>query len=645
MNFNLTYLSLIYKSKFWLIIGFIIGIENIHSQTKDSLTHQLMEVTISETKQQTLQASKKSTTFDSLILERYNTTSLADLLSNQSAIHIKSYGNGNIATTSIRGGNASQTAVMWNGLNIQNPMLGQTDLSLIPTLLFENITLEYGGGSTLNGSGAMGGSIQLKNTPAFNKGITTKVQMSIGSFNTKKVVVAVQLSYKRVSSNTRIYYTLSQNNYNYTDTTDKLNSNKQVKHADYLTKGLLQELAFLITPNQTLNVRLWYNTTHRNLPSYTTVPSQQNQEDENLKLNADWNYSKRKIKSIIRLAFFKDALDYTDSLAGIYSKTNVRTLIGESDNTYTLKNHTFNIGANATSYRSDSITYDTTHTLTKLAFFAAYKLQAFQSKLNYNISIRKEFTNLTTVPFTGNTGIHYQIHHLIAAKINANSSFRQPTLNDLYWKPGGNPNLKPEQGYEIDGGLEFKYQHKKIAILFEGTYFNRHTTNWITWLPTANNYWSPQNIAEVYSRGTETKTELAFRQHDFFFKLMVNTSYVLSTNTKSKSENDNSVGRQLTYTPRYAGNMGIYITYKKASLLINQTYTGYRFVSTDNTTWLNPYYTANIKVSYQYTVKKMSFEFFLSINNVLNKNYAVVSNRPMPLRNFEAGIVLKYSKK
>ena len=621
------------------------GISKLYSQTKDSLTHQLMEVTISETKQQTLQASKKSTTFDSLILERYNTTSLADLLSNQSAIHIKSYGNGNIATTSIRGGNASQTAVMWNGLNIQNPMLGQTDLSLIPTLLFENITLEFGGGSTLNGSGAMGGSIQLKNIPAFNKGIATKVQMSVGSFNTKKVAAAIQLSYKRLSSNTRIYYTSSQNNYNYLDTTDKLNVNKEVKHSDYLTKGLLQELAFLITPNQTLNVRLWYNTTHRNLPSYTTVLSQQNQEDKNLKLNADWNYSKRKLKSIIRLAYFKDALNYTDSLAGIYSKTTVRTLIGESDNTYTVKNHTFNLGVNAVSYRSDSVTYDTTHTLNKLAFFAAYKLQAFQSKLNYNISIRKEFTNLTTVPFTGNTGIHYQIHRLIAIKINANSSFRQPTLNDLYWKPGGNPNLKPEQGYEIDGGLEFKYQHKKVVILFEGSYFNRHTTNWITWLPTVNNYWSPQNIAEVYSRGTETKTELAFRQKDFFFKLILNTSYVLSTNIKSKSENDNSVGRQLMYTPRYAGNMGIYITYKKTSLLINQTYTGYRFVSTDNTTWLNPYYTANIKVSYQYSVKKMSIEFFGSINNVFNKNYTVVSNRPMPLRNFEAGIVLKYSKK
>lgn len=633
------------KINFYLSISFVISISVTQAQHKDSLTHQLLEVTITETKQQILQASKKTTLIDSLILERYNTSSLADLLSNQSAIHIKSYGNGNLATTSIRGGNASQTAVLWNGLNIQNPMLGQTDLSLLPNLLFQNISLEYGGGSALNGSGAIGGSIQLRNTNSFNKGFATTLQVSGGSFDTKKLATSIQLSYKRMSSNTRIYYTSSQNNYSYNDTMDKVSPNKKIAHADYLTKGLLQELSFLLTPNQIMNVRLWYNTTHRNLPSYTNTISKQSQDDENLKINADWNYSKRNLKSIIRFAYFKDGLNYTDSSTNIYSKTTVNNIILESDNTYTLKHHTFHIGANGTSYKSDAITYDAIYTLNKLAFFAAYKIQALKSKLNYNISIRKEFTNLTSIPFTGNTGIHYQIHKYLAAKINANTSFRQPTLNDLYWNPGGNPNLKPEQAYEFDGGLEFKLQKKNVSLLFEGTYFNRHTSNWIIWLPSLNNYWSPQNIAQIYSRGAETKTELSYHHKEVLIKLIINTSYVLATNQTSKSENDNSIGRQLIYTPRYAGQAGIYITYKKASLLFNQTYTGYRFTTTDNSAWLTPYYTANIKASYNYSVKKMNIEVFGSINNLFNKNYTVVSNRPMPLRNFEAGIVIKYFKK
>src|SRR6476469_9204389 len=99
---------------------------------------------------------------DTLTLARYNTTSVSDLLSNQSTVHIKSYGNGNIATTSLRGGSSYQTALLWNGLNIQNAMLGMPDLSIIPTLFFDNVTVEYGGGSALWGSGAVGGCIHLQ---------------------------------------------------------------------------------------------------------------------------------------------------------------------------------------------------------------------------------------------------------------------------------------------------------------------------------------------------------------------------------------------------------------------------------------------------------------------------------------------------
>jgi hypothetical protein len=95
----------------WLLIyGFLFSFK-LQSQTKDTAQHQLQEVIILQTKQQQFETSKKQTAFDSLTLNRYNTTSLADLLANQSTIHIKSYGNGNIVSTSMRGGNANHTAL------------------------------------------------------------------------------------------------------------------------------------------------------------------------------------------------------------------------------------------------------------------------------------------------------------------------------------------------------------------------------------------------------------------------------------------------------------------------------------------------------------------------------------------------------
>ena len=65
-----------------------------NAQTKDTTQHQLQEVVILQNKQQQFETSKKQIEIDSTILNKYSTSSLSDMLANQSTIHIKSYGNG-----------------------------------------------------------------------------------------------------------------------------------------------------------------------------------------------------------------------------------------------------------------------------------------------------------------------------------------------------------------------------------------------------------------------------------------------------------------------------------------------------------------------------------------------------------------------
>ena len=631
--------------RLWLVVFLCSTASGILFSQTDSLQHHLPEITIFENKQTQLQTSKKQLIIDTTVLKLYQTTSLPELLNTQSPIYIKSYGNGNIATTSIRGGNASQTAILWNGLNIQNQLLGQTDLSLLPTFLFENIAIQFGGGSVLNGSGAMGGSILLQNNTVFSNGFGTKLTTSIGSFDTRKLTVATLLSYKKITSTTRVYYTTSENNYQYKDTLDKTTTEKTLAHANYNTKGLMQELSLLVNSHQQINTRVWYNQTFRNLPSHSALISKQSQADENVKINADWNYKKNKLTSVLRFGYFKDAINYTDSIASIYSKSNVNTWIGESDNSYRIKSHVINIGINAASYTTHSEDYDGLKILQKLAFLLAYKGNTFKQHLQYNLSARKEFTNLTTVPITANVGAQYQPCKLIGFKLNANKSFRQPTLNDLYWKQGGNPALKPEESYEAEGAIVLEYGENKSKITFEGTYFNKHTTNWIIWLPNSTPYWSPQNIAKVYSSGFETAILYTYQQKNNTIKFNLNTAYTIATNQQPKNENDNSVGKQLIYTPRYSGNASISWVNKKWSILISQNYVGYRFTSSDNSTWLTPYYLTNCKLSYVLQAQQTSFTFFASINNIFNKNYAVVDNRYMPLRNVEIGISIGFKRR
>jgi len=647
-------------SKRWIkriyvfMMSILCSVSWLQSQNIDTSVYGLKEITIVESRYKALMPTKKNIHIDSVILSQYNTSSLSDLLASQSNIHIKSYGHGNIATTSMRGGNANHTTILWNGLNIQNALLGQTDLSVIPSVFFNDISLEYGGGSAAWGSGAIGGSIHLTNTPKFHQGLKTNLQISVASFGTKKIASNVILGNEKITSHTSLFFTTSENNYTYKDTSDHVKQVKQMSHAKYQAKGFLQELSYKINPYQLANVRLWYNEFNRYLPSFSLLSGKQYQLDKNLKLNVDWNYNKRKLNTGIRLGYFDDQLNYTDSLQSIFSKSPIKSLITEADIQYNHNKQLFSFSVNGTSYqtgdyRKKDLTQEQkdttfTHQLNKVAFFAGYRLGLFQSRITFNIAIRKEFTNQTVIPLTGNTGIHYRWNKHLTSKVNANKSYRQPTLNDLYWYPGGNPHLKPEDGYEVEGGMEGLYQFKNMKLIFELNYFNRHTVNWIMWLPGENAYWSPKNITEVYSRGTDTKMEISYLNKEWELKSILYTSYVLSTNQKSMGQNDQSLGRQLIFTPRYNGQHTFFIRYKTSLILVNQTYTGYRFTTTDNSAWLTPFYLVNIKYAYQVTFKNFGFDFFCHINNLLNKNYVVMPNRPMPLRNYELGINIKCHK-
>src|SRR5688572_6926564 len=71
---------------------------------------------------------------------------LSDKLIDETSFYLKTYGNNQLSTITIRGTTASQTAVLWNGININSPTLGQTDFSLIPLFLFDDVSVQYGAG-------------------------------------------------------------------------------------------------------------------------------------------------------------------------------------------------------------------------------------------------------------------------------------------------------------------------------------------------------------------------------------------------------------------------------------------------------------------------------------------------------------------
>ncbi|MBP9186903.1 MAG: TonB-dependent receptor, partial [Bacteroidia bacterium] len=136
------------------------------------------------------------------------------------------------------------------------------------------------------------------------------------------------------------------------------------------------------------------------------------------------------------------------------------------------------------------------------------------------------------------------------------------------------------------------------------------------------------------SRGLEWSTKYTYSYKKILVSLKNDISYVLSTNQKSNVINDATVGKQLIYVPRLTYQNWLTFTYKNLYAAINQTYTGYRFTSTDNSSFIDDYNLLNVFVGKGFKYKKIKFDAKFHVNNILNNEYQVLPSRAMPMRNY-----------
>ncbi len=598
------------------------------AQINDTIHLQSIEIAASpfQLKDNQFKAGKKIQNIDSLIQQVYSINPLSELLNYQTSVFVKNYSPGSISSTSIRGGNAQQTMILWNGVNINHPMLGQADFSQYPTGLFDNISIEYGASTSLWGSGAVNGTVRLENTFEKNNYLSYR----FGSFNTHQILNKTNWNVNNFQFQIKPYYHTSHNNY-------RINDTLQLKNANFTSKGILLSTAYRWNQHHQVQFHSWYNQNNRNIPNnYFFNYHASQQLDKNFRNVLDYTYSKSSWKTVIKLAYINDILNYTDTLANVHSYSNVHTFQTDAGiykqilpNLQLLVGHQwiYNL-ALTNNYLNNEI-------LNRQALYAG--INHHIKKIKYNMIIRKEWADIKSIiPITGNTGISIDLNPFLAFKIQVSTFYRLPTLNDLYWRGSGDITLKPESGYQYEGGVIFNIKIKSFhsELFSELTAFNKYTDNWIIWLAGGNGQPVPANLLNVWSRGTETNNYLSIHYKKGKIKIGVSSAYILSTIEKSEMNNDASIGRQLIYTPRYNINGNVQLSYKNAFLLFTHQYVGYRFTSSDNLQYIEPYYIANISTGYTLSYKKITMQFILGSNNILNTHYMIVAQKPMPLRHY-----------
>ena len=187
---------------------FLNGLFSFSQQKIDTLKTFVKEEIISEL-----------STFSSFNLLDSNSQhlSLNELLESSSPVYVKNYGKGQLATLSIRGNGASQTQLFWNGFKMNSHTLGQSDLSLIPSFFINSASLNYSGGSSVNGSGGIGGSLNLNNKLQWKKGVSGSLGQQFGSFTNSTTTLALSFGGKNVFQQAKVLMRKGVNDFEFND--------------------------------------------------------------------------------------------------------------------------------------------------------------------------------------------------------------------------------------------------------------------------------------------------------------------------------------------------------------------------------------------------------------------------------------------
>lgn len=633
------------------IFFFILLLINNSSAQNDSIFH-LHEVIISSSKLP-FSSGLKEYSIDSSLLINYNDLSLSELLNECSALNLKNYGSGELSTLSFRGGSSYHTAFLWNGFSIASPLHGLTDLSLENNFYFDNITLQYGGASSIWGSGAVSGSIHLINTANFNRGLKIKSGFTYGSFSDYTEFTGISWGNNNYSGSLKFFNKNDGNDFTYYNE-NTLSKEKQV-NAQINQYGCITDNYFRTGKFSVLNFKIWYTYSKRHIPpALSQVNSQAVQKDINTRYSAEWKRQGKNIEYALRSAFFHEILNYNDNAITLPSNNKSKNIIVESSiGKYISDIHHLLFGINNSYSIADSSSNFSQSSVNRFALFASYRFSSINEKIDLSTSVRKEFSSLNSSPVIFSGGINYYPLKFLQLRFSASRVYRNPTLNDLYWTPGGNIALKPENGFSIESGfqidffkiLSLKNKFPSSTLTFNTTAFYKQINDWIIWYPSSSFVWKPQNLMLVQSRGTELNIQYKYKKNNFIAGFKLEYFYTISTNEKPLLLNDASLHRQLIYIPLSKWNARLFLEYKSFSLNFNHSFTGLRYTTSDNTSSLYPYYLDNFEAGKVFTTKSILFRLFLRINNVFNSDYQSVLNRPMPLRSFNTGISFTFQKK
>lgn len=635
-----------------LITTFFVN-ENLLCQSNDSLkNYSLEDIVVTATK---FIIDKKSSPtkieiIDTKQISKSNGSRLPDVLNNSPIVFIKSYGSTPaLKTISLNGLGAEHTLILIDGVKINSFQNGLIDLSLIPKENIERIEIVNNGMSSIYGSDAIGGTINIitnNNPPNKIESISIKGDLGYGSFNTSRFGLTLNKHFKNLNLSGFYNKETSDGNFAYYFHNGNISELKNRDNAAYKLYDAGLNSQFISDTSTILKFYTTYSYQDKQVPGIETgTPSSKtNQKDRN------WNsiFSYEKIFS--RQVALKSNLNFQNNLMNYEIKPFIRSyyknIVASAAPEILLKvaNTEITTGYNFVYAQLKSNEVENNPERIQNSFFISVGSELLKNLMTYSSVRFDNFSDLKKNVLTARLGINLKpfSDYNFNLRANVGNNFRAPTFNDLYWKESGNQNLRPERSLNFEAGLisEIKLI---IPLEFDFTYTYINANDKIVWLPQSNQLWKPINIASSVSNNyLFTLSFIKKFNENFYLRINSGLNLVNSRKTSESFPGDPTKDKYLPYLPLQSLKIGLMIEHKIFDFNLYYTHTGKRFSDFENEKPMNPFNIIDANISLKLLIWDLTTTLKFETNNLTNTDYQTISGYPMPLKNYFLTLSINY---
>ena len=566
----------------------------------------------------------------------------AAALATRDGIFINNYG-GQESTKSVsmRGLGSEQTLILLDDIPLNHSQTGSVDLGRYATDYFTGAEIYRGGFSTLFGTGAVGGVINLN--AGSGPGLFG-LNLEKGAFGTDKLLAYMNLYLAESSHTFKFRRNYSPNHYHFL-----LNGEAGTRENSDFSKSGVQYLGRIpITDKDEISLTGLWNNFSNGSPAAVTGANQGKARlnEEDLLAGLRWHHQYSNLTNLQTLMYLhRNWMEYIDPAV-----INSRHYNQDAGFKITLKSR---LADNLLLFggiegRSEKVNSSESgnHERWQSSFLALINWTVWQNQFIFarlNMAVRQEIYAQGHGQFLPRGGLEIT-SGLWRWYFSAGKNYRQPTLNEFYWQPGGNPDLESEKSVALETGVEYEpdlFDQTTLRVSF----YQITLKNMIRWSPVAEGYWRPMNLDKVRSRGIEFETTIWLWNEKLRAEL--NYKYGHSIKTGSEFEFDRTVGNRLPNIPSTEFSGQLFIEPGNYSAGIELYHMSFRYTTIANldSDYLSSATILNLIAGYEWSFDRVGIKFYGRINNIFKTEYQFIKNYPVPLQEWLIGMNLFFNQK